>query len=155
MLWKINVLNRPHFLNFTEYFRPNNDAANIIMLFTDGFPTSGPVTHWPTIRDRFTENNKVNNIFLNLKVLLSIFTFWDFLKSFIQDDYAFFGLAIGSAAPYADMDRMAQLNHGATRQVFDGLDVPDQMKDFYNGIANPLIWNFRINYSNANGVAVS
>ena len=90
-----------------------------------------------------------------MKVLLSIFTFWDFLKSFIQDDYAFFGLAIGSAAPYADMDRMAQLNHGATRQVFDGLDVPDQMKDFYNGIANPLIWNFRINYSNANGVAVS
>ena len=40
--------------------KPDNNAANIIMLFTDGFPTSGPVTYWPTIRDRFTENNKVS-----------------------------------------------------------------------------------------------
>ena len=53
------------------------------------------------------------------------------------------------------MDRMAQLNNGAARQVFDGLDVPDQMKDFYNGIANPLIWNLNFRYSNTDEVAIS
>lgn len=49
-----------YFLNFGHKLSPPNDAANIMMLFTDGEATAGPVTHWPTIRDHFTERNKVN-----------------------------------------------------------------------------------------------
>ena len=52
---------------WTQFSSPPNDAANIMMLFTDGEATAGPVTHWPTIRDHFTERNKVsfenNNLF--------------------------------------------------------------------------------------------
>ena len=53
------------------------------------------------------------------------------------------------------MDRMAQLNHGAARQIFDGFYVTEQMKDFYNEIANPLIWNLNFRYSNTDEVAIS
>ena len=52
------------------------------------------------------------------------------------------------------MERMGQMNHGAARQIFDSIDVPEQMKDFYNGIANPLIWNLKLTYSNAQGVGI-
>ena len=61
------VLQIYFFLFLTQLLSPPNDAANIMMLFTDGEATAGPVTHWPTIRDHFTERNKVsfenNNLF--------------------------------------------------------------------------------------------
>lgn len=105
----------------------------------------------------------LKEIRLVLKIIIFSRLFWKIRhrksiekkKEIFQDNFAFFALAIGSGAPYANMDRMAQLNHGAARQIFDGIDVPDQMKDFYNGIANPLIWNLNFRYSNTDEVAIS
>ena len=102
---------------------PNN-AADIIIFLSDGFPTSGQ-TFWPAIRDTVRRENTEN--------------------------YAIFSVAIGSAAPYAELERMSIMNNGIARQVFDGIDVADQIQGFYDSVASPLIWNAKLSYENAHG----
>ena len=108
--------------------RAGNNAANIIVFLTDGFPTAGE-RNWARIRDGVLRENDQN--------------------------YAIFSLAIGSGAPYADMERMSTLNNGIARQIFDSVDVPTQIEDFYNGVASPLVWNAKIAYRKAKKVIIS
>ena len=41
------------------------------------------------------------------------------------------------------------MNGGLARQIFSDTEVRDQIKDFYHGVATPLVWNAKINYKNA------
>jgi len=101
---------------------PPNDAANIVIFITDGFPTSGE-RNWKNIRDSTTARN--------------------------TNDYAIFTLAIGSSAPYEDMNRLSVMNNGASRQVFDGIETVDQIKGFYDIVRAPLVWNAKLSYNGA------
>ena len=101
--------------------RHGNDHANIIIFISDGAPTAG-VTNWVTIRDNIASAN--------------------------DGYFAIFSFAIGSGAPYADLERLSAMNNGLARQIFTDSIVLDQIKDFYHGVATPLMWNQKIQYGN-------
>ena len=122
------LTNIDHAMQLALGQRNNNDAANIIVFITDGYPTTG-ATYWPTIRDNVNRNNPKN--------------------------YAIFTLAIGTHAPYLDMERLSTLHNGVARQVFDGVEVTTQIQDFYDGVATPLVWNAKLSYQNAKAAVLN
>jgi len=103
-----------------------NQKANIIFFLTDGEPNSGKYTNWNQIREKIGEKNKFN--------------------------YVIFSLAVGSGAPFSDLEKLSIQNDGNARQIFSDVDVADQIQDFYSEFAVPLIWNAQIKYSNVNRI---
>jgi len=108
--------------------RNDNDAANIIIFISDGEPTAGE-SNWINIRANAARAN--------------------------DGYYAIFSFAIGSSAPYSDLERLSSMNNGLARQIFSDTEVLDQIKDFYHGVATPLVWNAKIEYENAEEVIQS
>jgi len=76
---------------------------------------------------------------------------WDRIRENVfranEDRFAIFTFAIGSSAPYEELEKLSIQNNGLARQIFDDSDVKDSVKDFYKSVATPLLWNMTINYS--------
>mgnify|MGYP000065894045 CR=1 FL=1 len=96
--------------------------AGIVFMLSDGQTNSGE-TNWDTIRENVLRAN--------------------------EDRFAIFTFAIGSSAPYADLEKLSVQNNGLARQIFDDSDVKDSVEDFYKSVATPLLWNMAINYTNS------
>ena len=63
--------------------------------------------------------------------------------------FAIFTFAIGSSAPFKDLEKLSVQNNGVARQIFTNSDVKDFVEDFYKSVAVPLLWNMQIDYRNA------
>ena len=101
------------------------NSANIIILLSDGVPTEG-VTDWVQIRKNIADNN--------------------------DGYFAIFTFAIGSSAPFEDLLMVSRMNNGKSMQIIDNSDTTVELKNFYDGVANPLIWNAHISYENGKKV---
>merc|ERR1712110_911636 len=95
--------------------------AGIIFLLSDGDTNEG-VTNWNTIRENVLKEN--------------------------EDRFAIFTFAIGSGAPYDELEKLSIQNDGVARQIFTDSDVKDSVEDFYKTVATPLLWNMTVNYDN-------
>ena len=96
--------------------------AGIIIMLSDGDTNTGE-RNWDTIRENVRRDN--------------------------EDRFAIFTFAIGSSAPYAELEKLSVQNNGLARQIFDDSDVKDSVEDFYKSVATPLLWNMTINYANS------
>ena len=44
--------------------------------------------------------------------------------------------------------RLSTMNDGLARQIFSNSEVNEAIRDFYKGVATPLVWNAKIKYDN-------
>lgn len=98
------------------------NSANIIFLLSDGQTNKG-LRDWNQIRSRVQMLNKKR---------FAIFTF-----------------AIGTKAPYLELEKLSIQNNGLARKIAFESNVELYVKDFYNYVAQPLIWNMKLQYTNA------
>ncbi|KAJ8046230.1 Inter-alpha-trypsin inhibitor heavy chain H3 [Holothuria leucospilota] len=97
----------------------SNDALPMIILLTDGQPTSGQTN--PTYI--------VNSI-----------------TKEIQGEIALFSLAFGTGADYKLLEKLSGHNQGLARQIYEDSSANLQLEGFYDEVATPLLHHISVEY---------
>ncbi|KAJ7316751.1 hypothetical protein JRQ81_002913, partial [Phrynocephalus forsythii] len=98
---------------------PSKSASLIIML-TDGDPTEG-------VRDPVLIRENVKNA--------------------TQGKYPLYNLGFGYNMNYAFLEELAKENNGLARRIYEDSDAALQLQDFYDEVANPLLTEIELEYS--------
>ncbi|XP_061076402.1 inter-alpha-trypsin inhibitor heavy chain H3-like isoform X4 [Conger conger] len=101
-------------------FEKTQDAASILILLTDGDPTSG-VTDLKQIQAN--------------------------VKEAIGKKYTLYCLGFGFDVNYEFLEKMALENDGVARRIYSDSDAALQLQGFYEEVATPLLLNVQLNYS--------
>ncbi|KAM9800362.1 inter-alpha-trypsin inhibitor heavy chain H3 isoform 3-T3 [Syngnathus typhle] len=91
---------------------PRNGSASILMLLTDGDPTSG-VTDLDTIYSNVMEA--------------------------IQNKFPLYCLGFGFDVEFSFLEKLSLLNNGVARRIYPDADADLQLKGFYDEVATPLL----------------
>ncbi|KAI4876006.1 hypothetical protein NFI96_024421, partial [Prochilodus magdalenae] len=100
---------------------PDNSASMIILL-TDGEPTSGE-QHLPMIQEN--------------------------VKNAIGGNMSLFCLGFGYDVDYAFLDVMAKQNDGLARRIYEASDAVLQLQGFYEEVASPLLLEVDLHYEDS------
>ncbi|XP_068237881.1 inter-alpha-trypsin inhibitor heavy chain H4-like isoform X2 [Palaemon carinicauda] len=93
---------------------------HIVILLTDGQPTSGVTQHASILRN-VRERNK--------------------------DKAAVFSLGFGRGADMKLLERISIQNRGTSRKIYEDEDAADQLKGFYEELSMPILLDVRFSYS--------
>ncbi|XP_035243576.1 inter-alpha-trypsin inhibitor heavy chain H3-like isoform X25 [Anguilla anguilla] len=107
-------------LNRFKETHPQKDTASILILLTDGDPTSG-VTNLKQIQTN--------------------------VKEAIGKKYTLYCLGFGFDVNYEFLEKMALENEGVARRIYSDSDAALQLQGFYEEVATPLLLNIRLNYT--------
>ncbi|XP_061908356.1 inter-alpha-trypsin inhibitor heavy chain H3-like isoform X38 [Entelurus aequoreus] len=102
--------------------QPRQGSASILILLTDGDPTSG-VTNLEQIQSN--------------------------VRAAIQDKFPLYCLGFGFDVNFAFLERMSLQNNGVARRIYEDSDADLQLKGFYDEVANPLLTNVTMSYSSS------
>uniref|UniRef100_A0A8C9T8H5 Inter-alpha-trypsin inhibitor heavy chain 3b, tandem duplicate 2 n=1 Tax=Scleropages formosus TaxID=113540 RepID=A0A8C9T8H5_SCLFO len=102
-----------------------NKTASILILLTDGDPTSG-VTNLDTIRAN--------------------------VKEAIGRKYTLYCLGFGFDVNYEFLEKMALQNDGVGRRIYPDSDAALQLQGFYEEVATPLLSDVEMNYAGVSDV---
>ncbi|XP_061788565.2 inter-alpha-trypsin inhibitor heavy chain H3-like isoform X28 [Nerophis lumbriciformis] len=102
--------------------QPRQGSASILILLTDGDPTSG-VTNLEQIQSNVREA--------------------------IQDKFPLYCLGFGFDVNFAFLESMSLQNNGVARRIYEDSDADLQLKGFYDEVANPLLTNVTMSYSSS------
>ncbi|KAF2356252.1 von Willebrand factor type A [Trinorchestia longiramus] len=94
--------------------------SHLLVLLTDGRPTHG-VTHTKTLLDNARKRNKHRA--------------------------AIFTLAFGKDADQDLLEKLALQHGGATRRIYEDVDVAEQLHGFYKELATPLLMDVQFSYT--------
>ncbi|CAK8677978.1 unnamed protein product [Clavelina lepadiformis] len=94
--------------------------ASMIILLTDGQPTSGPVTNTEQIRS--------------------------IVKKRIAGKYSLFCLGFGNDVDHTFLEKLALENKGLSRRIYVDADSSLQLKNFYDEVASPLLAHVIVRY---------
>ncbi|KAJ8046232.1 Inter-alpha-trypsin inhibitor heavy chain H3 [Holothuria leucospilota] len=97
----------------------SNDALPMIILLTDGQPTSG-----------HTDSTYIVNS----------------ITKEIQGDIALFSLAFGTGADYKLLEKLSGHNQGLARQIYEDSSANLQLEGFYDEVATPLLHHVSVQY---------
>ncbi|KAJ8259919.1 hypothetical protein GJAV_G00174980 [Gymnothorax javanicus] len=109
-------------LNRFKESHPQSGTASILILLTDGDPTSG-VT--------------------NLKQIQAN------VKEAIGKKYTLYCLGFGYDVNYEFLEKMALENEGVARRIYADSDAALQLQGFYEEVATPLLLDIQLNYGGA------
>ncbi|KAJ8394781.1 hypothetical protein AAFF_G00041360 [Aldrovandia affinis] len=98
---------------------PQKGSASIVILLTDGDPTSG-VTSLPRIQANVREA--------------------------IRKRYTLYCLGFGADVNHNFLGKMALENGGLARRIYEDSDAALQLKGFYEEVATPLLLDVKMNY---------
>nr|CAB3257367.1 inter-alpha-trypsin inhibitor heavy chain H4 [Phallusia mammillata] len=114
----------------TVSMNPTNslDGASMLILLTDGQPTSG-VTSTSEIRRSLLER--------------------------VAGRYSVFCLGFGPNVDHKFLDKLATENQGLSRRIYGDADAALQLKGFYDEVASPMLAHVIINYTGTPVVDVS
>ncbi|XP_071499071.1 inter-alpha-trypsin inhibitor heavy chain H3-like [Diadema antillarum] len=98
------------------------NSLPLIIMLSDGAPTSGEVTNTAEITSRITK--------------------------IIDGRISVFNIGFGHGVDYNFLDKLSLNNNGLARKVYEDSDAALQMKGFYDEVANPLLFNINIEYNN-------
>ncbi|KAJ8360978.1 hypothetical protein SKAU_G00175030 [Synaphobranchus kaupii] len=107
-------------LNGFKESHPESGTASILILLTDGDPTSG-VTNLKTIQAN--------------------------VKEAIGQKYTLYCLGFGFDVNYEFLEKMALENEGVARRIYSDSDAALQLQGFYEEVATPLLLDIQLNYS--------
>nr|XP_057921447.1 inter-alpha-trypsin inhibitor heavy chain H3-like isoform X3 [Doryrhamphus excisus] len=99
--------------------QPREGSASILILLTDGDPTSG-VTNLEEIQSN--------------------------VRAAIQDKFPLYCLGFGFDVNFGFLERMSLQNNGVARRIYEDSDADLQLKGFYDEVANPLLTNVTMTY---------
>ncbi|XP_054751645.2 inter-alpha-trypsin inhibitor heavy chain H3-like [Lytechinus pictus] len=100
----------------------NDDAMPLIIMLTDGQPTSGAVTITSEIVKRIT--------------------------NLIEGRLSLFSVGFGNGVDFSFLEKLSLSNQALARKVYEDSSASVQMKGFYDEVANPLLFNINLEYSN-------
>ncbi|KAF5893106.1 inter-alpha-trypsin inhibitor heavy chain H3-like isoform X1, partial [Clarias magur] len=111
-------------LNGVEVIKshPRHGSASILILLTDGDPTSGE-----TNTGRIQEN----------------------VKEAIGGKFPLYCLGFGFDVNFDFLEKMALENDGVARRIYEDSDADLQLQDFYKEVATPLLTDVQLNYIGA------
>uniref|UniRef100_M4ARP8 Inter-alpha-trypsin inhibitor heavy chain H3-like n=1 Tax=Xiphophorus maculatus TaxID=8083 RepID=M4ARP8_XIPMA len=109
------VLEGAHILN--EH--PREGSASILILLTDGDPTSG-VTNFDTIQSN--------------------------VKQAIAGKFPLYCLGFGFDVKFEFLEKMSLQNNGVARRIYEDSDADLQLKGFYDEVATPLLTDITMIY---------
>ncbi|XP_030632208.1 inter-alpha-trypsin inhibitor heavy chain H3 isoform X1 [Chanos chanos] len=104
---------------------PQEDSASILILLTDGEPTTG-VTSIGKIQDN--------------------------VKKAIQGKFPLYCLGFGFDVSFEFLKKMAMENDGVARRIYEDSDADQQLQGFYEEVATPLLTDIHITYTGAANV---
>ncbi|XP_030632211.1 inter-alpha-trypsin inhibitor heavy chain H3 [Chanos chanos] len=104
---------------------PQEDSASILILLTDGEPTTG-VTNIGKIQDN--------------------------VKKAIQGKFPLYCLGFGFDVSFEFLKKMAMENDGVARRIYEDSDADQQLQGFYEEVATPLLTDIHITYTGAANV---
>ncbi|XP_033994596.1 inter-alpha-trypsin inhibitor heavy chain H3-like isoform X9 [Trematomus bernacchii] len=99
---------------------PREDSASILILLTDGDPTSG-VTNLEQIQS-------------NVRVA-------------IADKFPLYCLGFGFDVNFEFLEKMSLQNNGVARRIYEDSDADLQLKGFYEEVATPLLIDVTMSYN--------
>ncbi|XP_033994587.1 inter-alpha-trypsin inhibitor heavy chain H3-like isoform X4 [Trematomus bernacchii] len=99
---------------------PREDSASILILLTDGDPTSG-VTNLEQIQS-------------NVRVA-------------IADEFPLYCLGFGFDVNFEFLEKMSLQNNGVARRIYEDSDADLQLKGFYEEVATPLLIDVTMSYN--------
>ncbi|XP_067359427.1 inter-alpha-trypsin inhibitor heavy chain H3-like isoform X3 [Channa argus] len=99
---------------------PREGSASILILLTDGDPTSG-VTDIVTIQSN--------------------------VRRAIADKFPLYCLGFGFDVNFEFLEKMSLQNNGAARRIYEDSDSDLQLKGFYEEVATPLLTNVTMTYT--------
>uniref|UniRef100_A0A8C4SEB8 Inter-alpha-trypsin inhibitor heavy chain 2 n=1 Tax=Erpetoichthys calabaricus TaxID=27687 RepID=A0A8C4SEB8_ERPCA len=97
----------------------NAQSVSMIILVSDGDPTVGEI--------------KLSAIQKNVKKKM-------------REEFSLFSLGIGFDVDYDFLERIALENRGIAQRIYANQDASQQLKNFYNQVASPLLKKIVINY---------
>ncbi|XP_076125331.1 inter-alpha-trypsin inhibitor heavy chain H3-like [Alosa pseudoharengus] len=101
---------------------PRNGSASILILLTDGDPTSGE-----------TNQGKIQSN----------------VRKAIGKKFPLYCLGFGFDVNFEFLQKMAQENSGLARRIYEDSDAALQLKGFYEEVATPLLTSVQMNYTGA------
>ncbi|XP_068237880.1 inter-alpha-trypsin inhibitor heavy chain H4-like isoform X1 [Palaemon carinicauda] len=118
---KPNLSARPDALDHNlDHLVSGSVRPHIVILLTDGQPTSGVTQHASILRN-VRERNK--------------------------DKAAVFSLGFGRGADMKLLERISIQNRGTSRKIYEDEDAADQLKGFYEELSMPILLDVRFSYS--------
>uniref|UniRef100_A0A8C2ZGG5 Inter-alpha-trypsin inhibitor heavy chain 3b, tandem duplicate 2 n=1 Tax=Cyclopterus lumpus TaxID=8103 RepID=A0A8C2ZGG5_CYCLU len=112
------VLEGVHMLNA----HPREDSASILILLTDGDPTSG-VTNLEQIQSN--------------------------VRMAIAEKFPLYCLGFGFDVNFDFLEKMSLQNNGVARRIYEDSDADLQLKGFYEEVATPLLTDVTMTYNGA------
>ncbi|XP_060713639.1 inter-alpha-trypsin inhibitor heavy chain H3-like isoform X2 [Tachysurus vachellii] len=111
-------------LNGVEMIKshPRQGSASIVILLTDGDPTSGETN---------TERIQAN------------------VKKAIDGKFPLYCLGFGFDVNFDFLEKMAQENDGVARRIYEDSDADLQLQGFYEEVATPLLTDVQLKYPGA------
>eukprot|EP00057_Strongylocentrotus_purpuratus_P025207 XP_011679681.1 PREDICTED: inter-alpha-trypsin inhibitor heavy chain H3 [Strongylocentrotus purpuratus] len=99
----------------------NGEAMPLIIMLTDGQPTSGSVKSTSEIIQRIT--------------------------NLIDGRLSLFSVSFGNGVDFSFLEKLSLSNQALARKVYEDSSASLQMKGFYDEVANPLLFNINLEYS--------
>ncbi|XP_062401347.1 inter-alpha-trypsin inhibitor heavy chain H3-like isoform X2 [Sardina pilchardus] len=101
---------------------PRNGSASILILLTDGDPTSGEIN-----QGKIQSN----------------------VREAIGKNFPLYCLGFGFDVNFEFLQKMAQENSGVARRIYEDSDAALQLKGFYEEVATPLLTSVQMSYTGA------
>ena len=114
-----------------------SDKANLAFIISDGYPTSG-ITRWSDIQAGILNANSIKENGVE-----------------VGQKWAIYNFGVGHGAPMFELNKLSTWNMGVGRQVLDDSNVDEDLKQFFDEYAIPLLWNNQFHYSGASEFACS
>ncbi|XP_036386329.1 inter-alpha-trypsin inhibitor heavy chain H3-like isoform X2 [Megalops cyprinoides] len=115
-------------LNKVKETQPQRRTSSILILLTDGDPTSG-----------VTDLRKIQaNV-----------------KEAIGRRYTLYCLGFGFDVNYDFLEKMALENEGVARRIYSDSDAALQLQGFYEEVATPLLLDVQLNYTGASNLTLT
>ncbi|XP_006892299.1 PREDICTED: inter-alpha-trypsin inhibitor heavy chain H1 [Elephantulus edwardii] len=107
-------------LNRAQQSLPSlSNHANILIMLTDGEPTEGE-TDRPQIRKN--------------------------IQNAIRGRFPLYSLGFGDKVDFNFLEAMSMENNGRAQRIYEDRDATQQLKGFYNQVANPLLMDVEMQY---------
>ncbi|XP_007950264.1 inter-alpha-trypsin inhibitor heavy chain H1 [Orycteropus afer afer] len=111
-----------------ESFPAHSNHASILIMLTDGEPTEGETNHY-----QIREN----------------------IRNAIRGRFPLYNLGFGNKVDFNFLEAMSMENNGRAQRIYEDRDATQQLKGFYNQVANPLLVDVEMQYPQEDVVALT
>ncbi|XP_064154402.1 inter-alpha-trypsin inhibitor heavy chain H4-like isoform X2 [Anguilla rostrata] len=119
------VLKGVQMLSIFDESHPQEESTSILILLTDGDPTSG-----------VTNLNEIQNN----------------VREAIRKRYTLYCLGFGFDVDYKFLEKISLQNNGLARRIYEDSDAALQLQGFYEEVATPLLLDVQMHYTGVSNV---